>query len=381
VTFNAIKQAIKDYCHLTQADSDVRVGSAINRHYKRITSTLGLDASRFVTRTVSTTNGVATVVFTEIEKIDRIIDATDSSAIRVLEEVSIHTIRSTQPGTGEPGRWALQNTDADSVTVRIDTLPQETYSLQADGWTTLADLSGNQEPVFPESFHDILVWEVISEELLKKEKDRLASVYAQKADSLLKELRFHLADSPTKDTRQASGLPGLSAGASGGAGGSTGGSAYTQTGLVTFDMGAGIAPFSVAQSDAAYVTNLGAEFIGNVTTDRLIGRDTAGTGESEQLTVGGGVEFTGAGGIQRSALTGDVTASAGSNATTIPNDTITYAKLQNISAASRLLGRGSAGGAGNAEEITVTTPLSISTTALALNTTSDQLILAAQVFG
>jgi hypothetical protein len=65
----------------------------------------------------------------------------------------------------------------------------------------------------------------------------------------------------------------------------------------------------------------------NVTSDRLLGRDTAATGDLEQLTVGGGIEFTGAGGIQRSALTGDVTASAGSGATTIANNAVTTAKI------------------------------------------------------
>jgi len=86
-------------------------------------------------------------------------------------------------------------------------------------------------------------------------------------------------------------------------------------------------------------------------TDRLLGRDTAGAGDTEELTVSGGVEFTGAGGIQRSALTGDVTAAAGNNATTIPNDTVTFAKMQNI-ATDRLLGRDTAG-SGDPEEISV----------------------------
>ncbi len=76
----------------------------------------------------------------------------------------------------------------------------------------------------------------------------------------------------------------------------------------------------------------------SVTTDRLIGRDTAGTGAAEQLTVGGGVEFTGTGGIQRSALTGDVTASAGSASTTIANDAVSNAKMRN-SAALSVIGR------------------------------------------
>lgn len=52
----------------------------------------------------------------------------------------------------------------------------------------------------------------------------------------------------------------------------------------------------------------------DMTTDRLLGRDTAGSGDPEELTVGGGIEFTGTG-IQRSALTGAITASAGSGAT------------------------------------------------------------------
>lgn len=65
----------------------------------------------------------------------------------------------------------------------------------------------------------------------------------------------------------------------------------------------------------------------NITTDRLLGRDTAGSGAAEELTVGGGLEFTGAGGIQRSALTGDVTAPAGSNATTIASGAIDLVHL------------------------------------------------------
>jgi microcystin-dependent protein len=55
----------------------------------------------------------------------------------------------------------------------------------------------------------------------------------------------------------------------------------------------------------------------NIVTDSLLGRDTAATGSPEELSVGGGIEFTGSGGIQRSALTGDITATAGSNTTDI----------------------------------------------------------------
>jgi hypothetical protein len=84
----------------------------------------------------------------------------------------------------------------------------------------------------------------------------------------------------------------------------------------------------------------------------------------EALTVSGGIEFTGSGGIQRSALAGDVTASAGSASTTIANDAVTYAKQQNVSAASRLIGRGSASGSGDPEEIQLGAGLSMAGTTI-----------------
>jgi hypothetical protein len=65
----------------------------------------------------------------------------------------------------------------------------------------------------------------------------------------------------------------------------------------------------------------------NLATDRLIGRDTAGTGSPEALTVGGGIEFTGSGGIQTAAFTGDVTKTAGGTALTIANDAVTDSKI------------------------------------------------------
>ena len=140
MTFNEIKTAIKDQCNLTSTEADTRVGKSINRHYKRVTASLGLDTTRFVTRTVSATIGLQTVTFTGIEKIDRIIDATDSTAIVELTPVSLDTLRSEQPGTGSPTRFAIQSVTATSITILLDTIPQAAYSLQADGRATVSDL-------------------------------------------------------------------------------------------------------------------------------------------------------------------------------------------------------------------------------------------------
>lgn len=77
-------------------------------------------------------------------------------------------------------------------------------------------------------------------------------------------------------------------------------------------------------------------------TDRLLGRDTAGTGAAENISVTGGIEFTGSQSIRTTAFTGDVTKTAGGTALTIANDAVTYAKMQDIATAKRVIGSGSA---------------------------------------
>ena len=54
-----------------------------------------------------------------------------------------------------------------------------------------------------------------------------------------------------------------------------------------------------------------------IATDKLLGRDTAANGDIEELGVSGGIEFTGIGGIQTSAFTGDATKTAGGTALTL----------------------------------------------------------------
>lgn len=87
----------------------------------------------------------------------------------------------------------------------------------------------------------------------------------------------------------------------------------------------------------------------NIATDRLVGRDTAATGDPEELTVGGGIEFTGSGGIQRSALSGDVSASAGSGTTAIGANKVLDTMLRDSGALS-IIGR-SANSSGDPADI------------------------------
>ena len=93
----------------------------------------------------------------------------------------------------------------------------------------------------------------------------------------------------------------------------------TLTGDVT-GSGTGTVPATIAADSVTFAK------MQNIATDRLLGRDTAGTGDVEELTVSGGIEFTGTG-IRTSAFTGDVTKAAGGVATTTAANAVTTAKI------------------------------------------------------
>jgi hypothetical protein len=63
----------------------------------------------------------------------------------------------------------------------------------------------------------------------------------------------------------------------------------------------------------------------DIATAKLLGRHTAGNGVVQQVGIDGGLEISGAN-LRRAALTGDVTAPAGSNTTTIANGAVSAAK-------------------------------------------------------
>jgi hypothetical protein len=93
--------------------------------------------------------------------------------------------------------------------------------------------------------------------------------------------------------------------------------------------------------------------IQNVSTDKLIGRDTAASGSVEEIGVTGGVEFNGTGSIQVSAFTGDVTKPAGSTVTTIADDSVTNTKIRDSSGFS-VIGKATTG-SGNPDDIVANT--------------------------
>lgn len=149
--------------------------------------------------------------------------------------------------------------------------------------------------------------------------------------------------------------------------------------------------FQSAKTDGADTSqvqpsNWNAEHTLTMATGSILGRSTAGTGAVEEISVGSGLSLSAGTLTATGTGTGDVTGPASStdgglvrfNGTTgkvikadstgivtaeIASSAVTYAKIQNVSATSRLLGRVTAG-AGVVEEIAVGATLTFASSQL-----------------
>ena len=192
MTFTEIVTEITARLNLTSTEASTRVGRLVNKKYRKITVKCGMKSTRRVTTTADCVNGVQTVTVTNVEHVDRVID-NSASEYFILEEVSYDAIRDSKPVSGRPTKWAVKTQDADSVVIIFNTLPADTRQLTIDGETTRADISGSTEPIFPESFHEILIEGVLADEYKKMHQTELAKDAKMEFDQILSDLRFYLA--------------------------------------------------------------------------------------------------------------------------------------------------------------------------------------------
>src|SRR3990167_450186 len=269
--FTELKTEIKERLNITSTASDTRIGRLINKEYREITSSIGLSTSRHTAVSQVASIGSREVIFTGVEKIETVWTENDDAKPTILKPVLLAELRGlTVSASDNPKVFAVKRIGSNSVTVWMDVTAETAFTLYADGTTEVSDLSGSNEPAFPESFNDIIIEGVLKDEYQKLEKTTLADRAEVRFQRRLSDLRMFIAKSNFLDIYQGKKSAEDGRVMSGGgstAGASIGSTALTITAAWTFDRGSAVAPFTIDDSDAAYVTNLGAAFVGNVTTD------------------------------------------------------------------------------------------------------------------
>lgn len=151
---------IMNRLNLTSTTARVRIGTIFNRYYLRVTTAIGMSQ---ITRREFDVEGVTEIAspeveFSLLEKITRVYFLNDSGEKVILDEVTIDELRDENIPSGDnPSRWAIKSIGAESCIIYLDQIPESEYSLFADGYIKGSLLDDDQEPVFPESFQDVLV--------------------------------------------------------------------------------------------------------------------------------------------------------------------------------------------------------------------------------
>ena len=114
-----------------------------------------------------------------------------------------------------------------------------------------------------------------------------------------------------------------------------------------------------------------------VAANSLVGNATGSLANAEAISIGSTLTFSGTA-LQTTALSGDVTSSANSFATTLTSNAVTYAKFQQVTA-SRLLGNPT-GALANASEITLGSTLAFSAGALQTSAITGDVTSSANSF-
>lgn len=185
--------------NLTSDEAKSRVARRLNARYRRVTSSIGMETTRRVGVSRAATIGNQTITFTNIEKIITVYTLNGTVNV-LLEEITPDDMLVEPVINGNPTKYAIIRNYPTSVDLQLNCIPATTFTLYAQAITTLPALSGNSQPQFPESYHDVLVFGVMADEYRKMEKAQLAMSAEQDYERRLSDLRMWFATTAWKDT-------------------------------------------------------------------------------------------------------------------------------------------------------------------------------------
>lgn len=205
MTFSDIVSEICQRLNLTSSDAITRVGLRVNDRHRRVSSTTGLITSRLVVKdyTVNTTTfPTLPDLRLDMEKVLKVRVLPTPTTVRVLRAVSYDEISALPTFSRLPELWAVKTVGSNWTIITLDSYTTTDFTLSIDGYKNSANLADNDEPLFPEDYHDILVEGAMSDELRKMEKPALAQIAEAKYEARLSDLRMFLATNAYTDIFQ-----------------------------------------------------------------------------------------------------------------------------------------------------------------------------------
>lgn len=199
MTFDEIVSRVAVDLNLTSLDAIARIGNHVNMKYQELVAKPWLQISRRGVSRATTTVNNRYLTF-PVTKIYSVFDPNNNDW--VLSEATFDELRNTLVLSDPPQQYAVAKQNSRSITVFLDSKPASEYTLHADADLRVVTLSGSQEPLFDEDFHDILYYWAKYLELMKVEKAIIAQEALEAGNALMRDLQFHIAKSAYLDRRQ-----------------------------------------------------------------------------------------------------------------------------------------------------------------------------------
>lgn len=202
MTFDEIVSEVCDRLNYTSDEAITRVGKRVNTRYRRVTSSIGLKTTRYVEGIPATaTIGSRFLTFSGVERLLAVIDNSSGEDVP-LDKITTDEMHVLSTKQEPPRSYCVYRVGPRSVEIKVDGEAESAYVLYADGEVSLATLVGDEEPAFPESFHDILVFGALADEYRKLEKFPLAKDMEGDYAVRVSELRMWFAVNAWQDIYQ-----------------------------------------------------------------------------------------------------------------------------------------------------------------------------------
>jgi hypothetical protein len=195
---NELVEHIAETLSIPSPEAKTRIARELNMRYKQVTTAIGLIPSRREEFSTLATIGSRLIAFTGAEKLDVVFRKVGTQNV-ILGEVTNDEMLDLPLRDEPPTAFSIFNVAPTTITIKIDCTPTTAFTIYAHGLGDATTLSSNDQPAFPESFHDILVHGVKADEYRRKEKDDKAKEAEAMFMNRLSDLKMFIAKSAYLD--------------------------------------------------------------------------------------------------------------------------------------------------------------------------------------